>query len=508
MTAGTPAPAPSPGQPALEATPAPAAKAVSDERERRVEVDTPEASLAFSNRGARLVSWRLKRFLDAERRPEEMVQTLREGPRALDLETGDATVDARLREVLYVPSTDALKVVAGQDAEIRFDFAGEGLEVSRTLHFRKDGGLIGVSAAVRRDGKDLPVRMLWGPGLGIPTVADTEVQGYQPPQSIVLAGSVERHPAKVGPEASVDGAHWAGVESNYFAAILLPATGTSRALLRSVTLPHREDAKDKTEPVAVLELPGGEGQLYVGPKDYHALKRLGHGLEGVVPVGTWLGPITVLLMGLLTWVHGYVGNWGWTIVSLTILISLVLAPLRHYSIANGLRMAKLSPEMKVIQERYRKIPALDPRRQQMQEEIAALYARHGMSMSTQMLVGCLPLLLTMPFFFAFYNVLKFSIELRGADFLWISDLSRKDPLFLTPVLFGLSMLLTQRMTPTTMDPAQQRIMMIMPVVLTVMFFFAPSGLILYWLTSNLCSIVQQFFTMRVLGHSPARQERS
>jgi YidC/Oxa1 family membrane protein insertase len=143
----------------------------------------------------------------------------------------------------------------------------------------------------------------------------------------------------------------------------------------------------------------------------------------------------------------------------------------------------------------------------MQQEIAALYERHGMSMSTQMLVGCLPLLLTMPFLIAFYRVLQVAIELRGASFLWIPDLSQRDPLFVTPVLMGLSMFVMQRMTPTAMDPAQQRIMMIMPVVLVVMFHAAPAGLNLYWLSSNLCSVVQQAVTMRIIASPDDRAQR-
>ena len=151
-----------------------------------------------------------------------------------------------------------------------------------------------------------------------------------------------------------------------------------------------------------------------------------------MPVGDWLGPIVVPLMGLLRWVHGHLGNWGWSIVALTVLINLAMAPLRHYSVANGIKMAKLGPEMRQIQDRYRKVPLMDPRRQQMQDEMAALYARHGMNMGSQMMVGCLPLLLTMPFLFAFYRVLTVSVELRGATFLWIADLAQKDPLFVTP----------------------------------------------------------------------------
>jgi YidC/Oxa1 family membrane protein insertase len=182
-----------------------------------------------------------------------------------------------------------------------------------------------------------------------------------------------------------------------------------------------------------------------------------------------------------------------------------MAPFRHYSIANGVKMAKLSPEMRVIQERYRKIPALDPRRAEMQKEIGELYARHGMNMGTQMLVGCLPILLTMPFLIAFYRVLTVAIELRGASFLWIPDLSQKDPLFITPVLMAVSMFVMQRMTPTALDPAQARMMMIMPLVLGVMFFAAPGGLNLYWLASNLCAIVQQGLTLRMLQAQDERR---
>jgi YidC/Oxa1 family membrane protein insertase len=251
--------------------------------------------------------------------------------------------------------------------------------------------------------------------------------------------------------------------------------------------------------------------LFVGPKDHTLLTRLDHDLVAVVPVGSWIGPIVVPLMALLRWVHAYVGNYGWSIVVLTVLINVIMAPLRHYSIANGIKMAKLAPEMRVIQERYRKVPALDPRRQDMQKEIAALYERHGMNMSTQMLVGCLPILLTMPFLIAFYRVLQVAIELRGASFLWIPDLSQRDPLFITPVLMGLSMFLMQKMTPTAMDPAQQRIMMIMPVVLVVMFHAAPAGLNLYWLSSNVCSIIQQAVTLRIVRshdeHSPRKERR-
>jgi YidC/Oxa1 family membrane protein insertase len=317
----------------------------------------------------------------------------------------------------------------------------------------------------------------------------------------LVEGDVERFaPAKLDPAGlRLPAVRWAGIESTYFAAIFVPAKDLAAAAIRPVTLPAGPDEEPTMASVILIDASRDTPiLLYVGAKNHQTLQRLGFGLERVVPVGDWIGPIVVPLMRLLRWVHRQVGNWGWAIVILTVLINIVMAPLRHYSIANGMKMAKMQPEMKAIQERYRKVPMMDPRRQKMQEEMGALYGRHGMSMGTQMLMGCLPLLLTMPFLFAFYRVLMISVELRGAPFLWIPDLSHKDPYYITPVLMGVSMYTMQKMTPTTMDPAQQRIMMLMPLMLTGMFLWAPAGLNLYWLTANLWSLLQQTVEMRLL----------
>jgi YidC/Oxa1 family membrane protein insertase len=493
--------------------PIPSVPQVADDRERRVEVQGDDATLAFTNRGARLVSWRLERYHDAQGRPEEMVQTLPGAPRPLDVETGDPALDERLRGALFLPSSETLSLHGGQQGELVFKYADGDVEATKTLRVRARGYTAEVAVSVRRGGREVPKKITWGPGVGNPTVAETEVQGYQAPQAVALTeNGVERHPAKTGPAVTLSPVRWAGVEGHYFAAVLVPPGGQGAAELRTVSLPAGEDGKPRLAPLVALDLgtAAEAALLYVGPKDHHTLAAAGHELRQVVPLGEWIGPIVLALMNLLRWVHGHVGNYGWSIVVLTVLINLVMAPLRHYSIANGVKMAKLAPEMRVIQDRYRKVPALDPRRQEMQKEVAALYARHGMSMGTQMMVGCLPLLLTMPFLIAFYRVLQVSIELRGADFLWIPDLSQKDPLYLTPLLMGASMFVMQRMTPTSMDPAQARMMMLMPVVLMAMFFAAPAGLNLYWLASNLCSIVQQGITLRIVrgaGEAGARKER-
>ena len=509
------APAPAsvtPGAGPAEAPPAAAvpAAAVADARERRVEVETAESTVAFTNRGARLVSWTLHEQRDARGRPEEMVPAQAGGVRPLDLLTGDPAVDARLRDALFVASSETVRAQGREPGTLEFAYAdGAGLEARKTLRFPARG-LVAVTAAVRRNGQALPARLVWGPGLGNETAEEREVRGYQAPSGVVLQAAVERPATSKLPEGgqAFDGVRWAGVESHYFTALFVAPTAAGRASVRPVALPVAAGEKPVT--TVVVEVAAGETEpvlLFVGAKDHTALEKLGYGLEKVVPVGDWIGPIVVPLIGLLRWVHGHVGNWGWAIVLLTILINVVMAPFRHFSIVNGLKMAKISPEMRTIQERYRKVPLMDPRRQQMQEEIGALYAKHGMSMSSQMTVGCLPLLLTMPFLFAFYRVLSVSVELRGAPFLWVPDLAAKDPLYVMPIVMGLTMFVMQKMTPTAMDPAQQRVMMLMPLMLAGMFLWAPAGLNLYWLTSNLWSVAQQFVEMRLLKPADARRGR-
>jgi YidC/Oxa1 family membrane protein insertase len=500
----TPAPAEA-GAPVAASPDAPSAApvpAVADERERRVEVAGPDFTVAFSNRGARLVSWTLGRYKDARGAPEEMVPAAGAGIRPLDVETGAADVDARLREALFRASTETVHVAPSAPAQLRFEYSDGQIEAEKSLEFEATG-LLTLRVRVKQNGRELPAKVLWGPGIGNPSADERKVQGYLEPSGVALGpAGVERRVTKKLPEAGerLAGVRWIGVESHYFTALFVAPQGALAGELRarSVTPPGTETPE--ILPVAAVDASGGQPiALLVGAKDYSTLARLGHGFERVVAVGDWLGPIVVPLMSLLRWVHGHLGNWGWSIVALTVLINLAMAPLRHYSVVNGIKMAKLGPEMRQIQDRYRKVPLMDPRRQQMQDEVAALYSKHGMNMGSQMLVGCLPLLLTMPFLFAFYRVLTVSIELRGASFLWIPDLAQKDPLFVTPVLMGLSMYVMQKLTPSTLDPAQQRVMMLMPLILGGMFLAAPAGLNLYWLTSNLWSILQQAVSLRVLA---------
>jgi YidC/Oxa1 family membrane protein insertase len=405
-------------------------------------------------------------------------------------------------------------VPAGGKGVLRFEYADDEVAAEKSFAFDAQSSLVVLQVAVTRAGKPVPVRVVFGPGIGNPTAAEMELQGYRAPDAVALsAGAVARTATeKLVQTQPLGVAQWAGVESHYFAGLLVPAV-PAPVEVRPVALPPLEDGKARPAALLAMDLGPAPGpvSIYVGVKDYDALTKGGHDLSRVVlyQLGDWIGPsIVVPLMRLVRRVHDRIGNWGWAIVAATVFINLVMAPLRHYSIANGLKMAKISPELRAIQERYRKVPLLDPKRQNMQDEMAALYAKNGLNMGTQMMVGCFPMLLTMPFLIAFYRVLSNAVDLRGAPFLWIADLSQKDPLFLTPVLMGTSMFAMQRMTPTAMDPAQQRMMMLMPLMFAGMLLWAPAGLNLYWLSSNVCAILQQTVTYAILNRKgetiPAR----
>jgi YidC/Oxa1 family membrane protein insertase len=210
----------------------------------------------------------------------------------------------------------------------------------------------------------------------------------------------------------------------------------------------------------------------------------------------WFAWLVVPLLTSLKWLNGYIGNYGWSIIALTILINAAMFPLRHKSVVSMRKLQEIQPDVKAIQDRYAKLKTTDPAKQKMNTELMTLYRERGVNPAS----GCIPMLLTMPVLFAFYSLLSVAVELRGAPFVgWITDLSVRDPLYVTPVLMGASMFVQQKMTPSTLDPVQQKMMLIMPVVFTFMFLPAPSGLVLYWLVSNLWAIGQQHFTNYLIG---------
>ncbi|MGD8927033.1 MAG: membrane protein insertase YidC, partial [Thioalkalispiraceae bacterium] len=229
-------------------------------------------------------------------------------------------------------------------------------------------------------------------------------------------------------------------------------------------------------------------ELYVGPKIQKRLEALAPGLELSVDYG-WLTFISKPLFWLLTHIHGLLGNWGWAIIVLTLMIKLVFYKLSETSYKSMARMKKLAPRMKQISERY----ADD--RQRKGQAIMELYKKEKVNPMS----GCLPILIQIPVFIALYYVLLESVELRQAPWIfWINDLSLKDPYYVLPIIMGISMFAQQKLNPAPPDPMQAKMMMLLPFVFTFLFLFFPSGLVLYWVCNNLLSIAQQWYITRVV----------
>jgi YidC/Oxa1 family membrane protein insertase len=235
-------------------------------------------------------------------------------------------------------------------------------------------------------------------------------------------------------------------------------------------------------------------RAYVGPKDYDDLKAMRPPLNGLVQFG-WLEFIADPLFHGLKWLHKYIPNWGWDIVVLTLVINMLLFPLRISSYKTSLKMQRVAPEIKQIQERYKKYKMNDPRKAEMNKEVMAVYSREGINP----VGGCLPMLLQMPIWFGLNTALRYAIELRHANWLWVRDLASKDPYYVLPIVVGLSTYLVSKMTPmTSTDPQQAQMMKIMPITFSAMFIFFPfsSGLALYILTSSAVGILQQWYLNR------------
>jgi YidC/Oxa1 family membrane protein insertase len=240
----------------------------------------------------------------------------------------------------------------------------------------------------------------------------------------------------------------------------------------------------------------------VGPKDVGILRSVNPKLEQVVDFG-WFSIIAKPLFLALNWVNnGYVHNYGWSIVVVTVIINFLLLPLKFSSLKSMKKMQLLQPQIAAINEKYKGIGLRDPRKADQNQEVMDLYKKHGVNP----MGGCMPMVLQIPFFFAYYKVLTVAIEMRGAEWLWVTDLSQPEhiPIRVLPIAMIITQFLMQKMTPsTTADPTQQRMMLMMPLILGFMFYGMSSGLVLYWLTGNVVGIAQQWFFNRGAAPLPA-----
>jgi YidC/Oxa1 family membrane protein insertase len=381
-----------------------------------------------------------------------------------------------------------------------------GLAVRKEFRFEPEPYLLGVELSVRMGGETVIPSMQWGPALG-PLTTGTQSRYLQTSEGILyLDGDVERLSASdISNRSTYAGTiGFGGVDDQYFLAALI-RPGAVTFAYQPVTLPALAPEGTPNQLVAYDALPDAAGPLrvFAGPKDFDVLRAIDPDLVRAINFG-WFAWLVVPLLTALKWLNGFIGNYGWSIIALTVMINAAMFPLRHKSVVSMRKMQEIQPEIKAIQERYAKLKATDPAKQKMNTEMMALYRERGVNPAS----GCIPMLLTMPVLFAFYSLLSVAVELRGAPFVgWIGDLSAPDPLYITPVIMGATMVVQQRMTPSTMDPMQQKIMMVMPVVFTFMFLQAPSGLVLYWLVSNLWAIGQQHITNRIIGPPAVRHLR-
>ncbi|MEW5975294.1 MAG: membrane protein insertase YidC [Acidobacteriota bacterium] len=466
--------------------------------EREVEIETDLYRLVLSNKGALVRSWVLKRYTDSHGKPLDLVNSDKAGklgyPLAVELVNGEEA-SRRLDQALFESDAAARIAVKESGQSIDFRYADEELGVQKQYRVKPASYAIEVSCSVEWNGRPADYYLVWRSGFGDPTVNErTIVQRgvYRGEEKITRIDS-----GKVEAQQQLSGAFdFAGLEDQYFAALFLPTNGEK---LRKIHLSRDEfevEGTKKHELTAGV-FGGGQGEsrfrLFVGPKDTEVLRRVGGHLTEVIDYGWFAVVCKPLFIGLKA-IYSFCRNYGLAIIILTILINLALFPLRYKSIISAQKMQKLAPQMKAIQERYKKLKPTDPKRQQMNAEVMSLYKEHGVNP----LGGCLPLLLQMPFFIAFYNLLSVSIELRHAPFaLWIKDLSAPDPTFVLPILMTVSMVVMQKMTPTpSADPVQAKMMLAMPLVFGFMLAFTSSGLVLYWLTSNLVGIGQQYLMNR------------
>lgn len=493
------------------AEPEPVEALVADETAREIVIENDHVRGVVSTRGGVITSWRLKRYLDDNGEPLELVpaNVPENSVKPFSLQLEDATLTARLRNALFRPSATSLP--AGQDASLTLEYQdGSGLSARKVFSFSAaQPYIITFSADVTVSGQPVVPAIQWGPALGDGFAGESSFLYSPPTQPLFYKdGDVTRVGQNdIASYAVQEGTFgFVGVDDHYFMSVALPGDQPLQVRYQPLHVPGPtpEDRVARfVEWSARFASGPSNARFYFGPKQFEVLAEIDRDLVRAIHFGIF-SPIVVPLLRTLNWIHGYVGNYGWSIIILTVLINLVMFPLRHKSVVSMRKMQEIQPEVKAIQDRYKNLKMTDPARQKMNVEMMNLYRERGVNPAA----GCVPMLLTFPVLIAVYSMLSVAIELRGAPFIgWITDLSRHDPLFVTPVLMGLTQFIQTRMTPSSADPAQQKVMMLMPLMFMVFLLWAPSGLVLYWTVANLWAIGQQIVTNKLIGPMPVRTVR-
>jgi YidC/Oxa1 family membrane protein insertase len=456
--------------------------------EESVELSNDVVTVVLSNRGAAVTSYRLHDYDGDAGAPLDLVQTVPLPENAFPLQLISATGPDR---ALYaVERLEAGAIFKWSDGRgnaamktIALSGAGYGLEVEIAASGELAGAAVSVGTGMRDlDEVEQNNRLaLWGEGV---VMADGEIERFKrkkAKEALVLA------PARVG---------FVGFEDAYFLNLLRPATPVGQLRIEPLEFPVGDG--DNLRVLRISMVPQGgvlRGQLLGAPKEYDLLQKIDRGVEGTLDFG-FFGPISVFFLKALRWIYGHVGNYGVAIILLTLGIRILLFPLMHTSTVSMRKMARVQPKVKEIQAKHKKKKSDPQARAKMNQEMMALYKEEGVNP----MAGCLPLLVQLPLLWALYKLFLNAIELRHAPFyLWITDLSAKDPLYVTPILMTATMWLQQRLAPQAGDPQQQRLMRMMPLIFGIMFLQFPSGLVLYWLANNVITILQQEITLNLVG---------
>jgi YidC/Oxa1 family membrane protein insertase len=459
--------------------------------ERTIEVETDLYRARFSNRGGIIKSWELKRYTvggDDKEQPVQLVYQAGKFKGPLTVTVPDQAITDRLQQGLYQVSQDVERLDASHPVGhivFRYHDPASKAMVEKRLTFHHDSYLVDIQ--VKTDGLPTPVDVglgtnfgiiEWGEGfiglMGAASLVDDKVVKETPEQEAERKGDVQ----------------WVALQDKYFLSVLMPARASAAVA---------KQEGDKLASAAVrFAQPSPEAgyslQLFAGPKEYDTLKSFNIGLEDTIDFGwfifgswSFVKAVAKPIFYVLRYLYEFTHNYGLTIILLTVGIKLMFAPLQYKSYKSMKQMQVIQPKVAALQTKFK------DDRERLNKELIKLYR----DQKVNPVGGCLPMVLQMPVFVALFNILFMTIDLRQAPFvLWIKELSVQDPYYILPIVMGVSMVVQQKMTPSTMDPTQAKVMLVLPAVMTFLFINFPAGLVLYWLTNNILTITQQVVTDR------------
>ncbi|MBG99157.1 MAG: hypothetical protein CMN58_02280 [Solibacterales bacterium] len=468
-------------------------------REQEIVVETETYRVTFSNRGATVTSWILKNYNSADGQEMDLLSHGTDKSRAFTLVRSGGEAITALDDALFKINSGS-HMRAGPTSVV-FVYDDGRYSASKTFRFESQGYVVEIESAVTLD--DIPQEHLltWANGFGdtrreSASLYSTTFYYDRSENSLIrnVAGDLGEDSSTV----STGPFRYVGVDDLYFTAVFMPLESGEEIRIETgeTSLPTYDEEYANFVTLAAGGAETNRFQCFIGPKIFPSLGSIRPELQEVVDFG-WAGFIAKPLYWMLLWTHdNVVANYGWSIVLLTVFINIVLFPVKWKSSGSMKRMQAVAPLMKQINDKYKGLKFNDPKKQQQQKEMQALYKKYQVNP----LGGCLPMLIQMPFFFAFYGVLSVAIEIRQADWLWVADLSQPEQLSIRilPIAMMASQFWIQSLTPTpSTDAAQARIMKFMPLMFGFLFYSFQSGLVLYWLTSNLAGILQQVFINRM-----------